>query len=187
MAKILGLDISSQRTGVAVLNKGRLLRSSFELIEPNPKKSYGERLSYFRTELRRILAKHQPEHIVIEDIFKGRNLKTFKILAMFRGVAIQTIYEETNQNPVSLMPTDARSTLDIGVGKEDAFCALVEKYKLDDFNFDDHNDIVDAIGLASALQVLIKQGHDAKSLQSLGRGKKRKRRRNKKGVSKARS
>lgn len=187
MAKILGLDISSQRTGVAVINRGRLLKSSFELIEPNPRKSYGERLSFFKNELKRVIAKHQPEHIVIEDIFKGRNLKTFKILAMFRGVAIQTIYEETNQNPVSLMPTDARATLDIGVGKEDAFCAIVEKYKLDEFNFDDHNDIVDAIGLATAVHILIKQGHDAKSLQSLRRGKKRKRRRNKKGVSKASS
>lgn len=187
MAKILGLDISSQRTGVAVINKGRLLKSSFELIEPNPRKSYGERLSFFRNEIRRIIAKHKPDHVVIEDIFKGRNLKTFKILAMFRGVAVQTIYEETNADPVSLMPTDARAILNIGLGKEDAFCAIVERYKLNDFNFDDHNDIADAIGLAFAIHTMIKQGHDARSLQSIGRRKKRKRKRNKKSVSKARS
>lgn len=184
MTKVLGFDISSRRTGVAVVNNGRLLKSSCEVIEPKVKWQYGEKLSYFKIEMKRIIQKHKPDYVIIEDIFKGRNLATFKTLAMFRGVAVQTIFEEMGTDPASIMPTDARSTIGVATGKEEAFAAITEKFKLQDFNFEDHNDIVDAIGLASAMHTLVKKGIDVKSLRSSRRRKKRKPRRNKKGVSK---
>jgi len=182
MTKILAFDISSVSTGVAVFNKGRLLKSSLSLIQPNPKaKNYGERLAYFETELRHYIQKHKPTVVAIEDIFKGRNMNTFKSLAMFRGVAIKTIYEEMKKDPVSISASEARSTLGIGIAKEEAFAALVEKYSLD-YNFEEHNDIVDAIALGLATHTLLKQGNNERSLQRTRRRKKRKRTRAKKGV-----
>lgn len=182
MTKILAFDISSRKTGTAVINKGRLLKSSFGVIEPNPKHNYGEKLTYFRDEIIKLIDKYNPDHVVIEDIFKGRNFKTFKTLAMFRGVAIQAIFYKTGKDPASLMPTDARATIGIPTTKEEAFQALVEKYKLVDFDYEEDNDIADAIGLGLAMHQLVKQGIDVKSLQSSRRRKKRKPRRNKKGV-----
>lgn len=185
MIKILGLDISSRKTGVAVISNGRLSKKSLTTIEPNSKKSYGERLSYFREELQKLVSKHNPDYIVVEDIFKGRNINTFKILAMWRGVALQIIYECTGKSPIILMPTEARAMIGAPTSKEDAFDFIINKYKLTDFNFDDHNDMVDAVGLASAMHTMIKQGIDEKSLSDSRRKKRRKRRRSKKSIQKA--
>lgn len=181
MTKILAFDISSVSTGVAVFNKGRLLKSSLTLIQPNPKKQYGERLVHFQDEIRNLIHKHNPDVVTIEDIFRGRNILTFKSLAMFRGVAIKTIYEEMGKDPVNIMAAEARSTIGVGTSKEEAFNAIVKKYTLQ-FDFDKDNDIVDAIVLGLATHNLLKQGIDERSLQRTRRKKRRKRTRNKKGV-----
>ena len=87
--KILAFDISSISTGVALIKDGYLIKKYCSTIQPNPKKSMGERLTYFVYELAEKIDQHKPDLIVIEDIFRGRNIKTFKVLAQFRGVAIQ--------------------------------------------------------------------------------------------------
>lgn len=181
MSKILGLDLSSLSTGVAVVNNGRILKKSFELIQPNGKWSYGERLKYFESEIKRLIQKHKPDHIIIEDVFKGRNAKTFKILCMFRGVAIKAIFDETGKDPINALAAQARSILDIPNTKEDAFEIINNKYKLN-LNFKKENDIVDAVVLALAAKQILKKGINEESLRSIGTGKKRKRKRNKKGV-----
>ena len=72
--KILGLDVSSISTGYCIFSNGRLTKSTCGLIQPNPKKSYGERLYTFEVELKKILKKYKPDEVIIEDIFKGRNI-----------------------------------------------------------------------------------------------------------------
>lgn len=181
MTRILAFDLSSISTGVAFFNKGRLLKSSLALIQPNPKKSYGERLSYFREELRAHIKKHKPDIITIEDVFRGRNILTFKSLCMVRGVAIQTIYEEIGKDPVSIMAAEARSTIGVGKSKEEAFDAVIDKYSLE-LDFEQDNDLADAIVLGLATHTLLKQGTDERSLQRIRRKKRGKRRRNKKSV-----
>jgi Holliday junction resolvasome RuvABC endonuclease subunit len=183
MVKILAFDISSVSTGVAFFNDGKLVKSSLTLIQPNPRaKNYGERLVYFQDNLRSLIQLHKPDTVAIEDIFKGRNMSTFKSLAMFRGVAIKTIFEEMKKDPVGLSASETRSTLEIGSSKEEAYAAMVEKYSLADFNFEEHNDIVDAIALGLAIDTLLKQGTNERSLQRTRRKKRRKRTGNKKGV-----
>jgi len=181
MTRILAFDLSSVSTGVAFFNKGRLLKSSLDLIQPNSKKQYGERLTYFREEIRKKIQQHNPDVIAIEDVFKGRNILTFKSLCAFRGVAIQIIYEEIGKDPVSIMAVEARSITKIGKSKEEAFNAMVEKYSLD-FDFEKDNDLADAIVLGLATHTLLKQGINERSLQRSRRKKRSKRRRNKKSV-----
>ena len=89
--------------------------------------------------------------VVVEDIFKGPNAKTFKTLAMFRGIAFKTVFEKLQKEPRSIMPTEARKLVGAGgVKKEDGFAFATQKYNLKDYKFETHNDITDSIVLALA-------------------------------------
>lgn len=179
--RILSFDISSVKTGYCLFNKGRLIKSSLGLITTKSKDCLGKRLADFRKEMICVIRKYKPNIIVCEEIFKGRNINTFKILACFRGVAIQTIYEEIGKDPVSIMAAEARSTIGIGKSKEEAFDAVIDKYSLE-LDFEQDNDLADAIVLGLATHTLLKQGTDERSLQRTRRKKRSKRRRNKKSV-----
>lgn len=136
----------------------------------------GERLTYFAKELASLITKHNPDHIVIEDIFRGPNIKTFKTLAMFRGVCLQVAFVIANKLPLSIMPTEARKLVGIGKTKEDAFEFVVNKYNFATYEFDSHNDVTDSIVLALAGHFFYKTGMTEKDLVA----KKRKRKRRKK-------
>jgi Holliday junction resolvasome RuvABC endonuclease subunit len=179
MAKILALDISSISTGFAVLNDGYL--DGYGIISSNTKLQYGARLVYFQNEIKQLIQLHKPTIITIEEIFKGRNMNTFKSLAMFRGIAVKTINEETGKDPVVLLAVAARAILGFGSSKEDAFKKAIPTLNLTklNFKFDLDNDIVDAIILARAVEKLLKD-NNGKPLQNSGRRKKRKPKRNKK-------
>ena len=181
MAKILAFDISALCTGVAVVNNGRILKSSFEKIEPKAKLCYGERLSLFQDAMKAIIKKHNPDDIVIEEIYKGRNAITFKVLSMFRGVAVKTIFEAIGKDPLNILAVEARSALKIPTKKEGAFDAIITKYKLK-LDFKNWNDVIDAVALGLAVHQLVKQGVDEESLRSTRRAKRRKPKRNKKSV-----
>ena len=154
---ILGLDISSSSTGYAVIKNGRWSKSrkSFGIIETNSKDSVGTRLVSFRTQLSRLIKEVKPTHIVIEDIFKQRNVNTLKLLARFSGVAIECIKRLTKKEPTIVMATRVRSTLGCGVSKQEAFDYVCNRYKLD-WAFT-QNDITDAICLALYQHELLKK------------------------------
>ena len=173
MSKILGLDVSSSSTGYCIINNGRLVKSTLGTINPNSKDPYGKRLQFFAEELIGLLKKYKPDKGVMEDIFKGPNDKTFKILAMFRGVCFLKVFEEIGNDPICVMPTEARKLVGVnGIAKEDGFEFVKNKYAFSDYKFDTHNDITDAIVLGLAGYQMEKQGIDEKSL---GRKKRKKR------------
>lgn len=155
--KILSLDLSSVTTGYCVFNNGKLNKASCGTFKTNPKQTYGQRLFQFSEEIKSLIQKHKPDQIVIEDIFRGRSVKTFKSLATFRGVAILTIFTLTGKDPLSIMAAVARKTVGAGKKKEEAFAFAKKKYKLTKYNFKEHNDIADAIilGLAACEELVI--------------------------------
>ena len=178
MTKILGLDVSSRSTGHCIINNGRLVKNTVGTINPDSKKSYGERLKYFSEELIKLLKKHRPDKVIMEDIFKGPNIITFKTLAMFRGVCFLAVFGEIGKDPLCLMPTEARKLVGApGVKKEDGFSFVIEKYSFTDYEFDTHNDQTDAIVLGLAGHEIEKQGIDEKTL---GRKKKKRKKRKRK-------
>ena len=156
--KTLGLDVSSISTGYSIVNNGQLVKSSCGLIKTNPRKQYGERLLSFETQLKELIQKQKPDNIIVEDIFKGRNMKTFKSLAMFRAIAIKVVYEELGTDPISLMASEIRSIIGVKNNKEVTFNFIVDKYKISGYNFEEHNDIVDSIALALSVHIMKKQG-----------------------------
>jgi len=184
MTKILALDVSSVSSGYAVIENGDLVKDAYGLIQPDKKLPYGARLVYFQNEIRRIIKLYNPEIIAIEDIFKGRNMLTFKSLSMFRGVAFKTIFEEINKDPVNIMAVEARSTLGLDPSKDKAFKQAIKKFKLKGFKFEKDNDVVDAIILGVAIHTLLKQGINEQSLHSSRRKKRRGSKGNKKRLPK---
>ena len=175
MTTILALDVSSASTGVCVFCEGEMVKSSLQTINPNSKKPYGERLQYFKKALEEILANYKPDKVIVEDIFRGRNIKTYKSLAMFRGVCFLTIFEAIGKDPICVMPTEARKLAGVpGITKEDGFDFAVKKYKLTEFDFENFNDITDAIVLALACCEIDNRGLSEKDL--LPKKKKRKKR-----------
>jgi Holliday junction resolvasome RuvABC endonuclease subunit len=129
MSIILALDISSIKTGYAIICDGHIIRDGYGFIEPNPKKEFGERLVYFSNKVNSLINEYKPDVVVVEDIFKGRNIKTFKSLASFRGVAIHTIYKKMKKDPVSMLAVTARSLVKIRTSKEDAFADITKRTK----------------------------------------------------------
>ncbi len=175
MTTVLGIDIASRRTGWALINNGRINKKYLGLINIKYNESMGKRLVAFEIALKELIEQYNPDEIVIEDIYKGRNAKTFKILSLFRGVAIKAIYEITGKDPISIMAIQVRKIINITNNKEIVFNTLNDKYKLD-FDFKKHNDIVDAIALCLAGHVMEKQGLSEKDLRSKKKRRKRKKR-----------
>lgn len=110
-------------------------------------------------------------------------MNTFRSLAMFRGIAVKTINEETGKDPIVLLAVEARATLGFSPSKEDAFKEATKIFKLKSFDFEKDNDIVDAIILAKAVEKLLKESN-GKPIQIVRNRKKRKSKGNKKRLSK---
>ena len=146
---ILALDLSSSSTGFAVLRKGRWNKSgaSYGLIKISPKLSLAERLVKLRDELTKLIKTVKPTFIVIEDVFKGRNIKTMKLLARFNGVAIELSRRLIKKDPMVVLAAEVRSYLECGRKKEEAFEYVCNRYNLD-WKFSKMNDVADAVCLA---------------------------------------
>lgn len=167
MSVVLGLDLSSASTGYAVLDGyGTVLEYGLIKLKHD---THGERLVEFEIQLLSVLHKWNPTLIVIEEVWRGPNPKTFKILAYYHGVAQKVIYGWNRSNAVYLMPTEARAMVGekyrvklVGKkkkkgkkakgkdSKELAFNFVKKHFDYKDFTFKTHNDITDAIVLGLA-------------------------------------
>jgi len=90
--RILGIDPGYARAGWAVLeNQGQKLKLiKFGCVETSAKLSHAERLKKLNLELEKIIKKHKPDTLAIEELFFFKNLKTAIKVAESRGVALLT-------------------------------------------------------------------------------------------------
>ena len=87
---VLGLDLSSVRSGWAIIKNGRFynrLDIDYGFISPPKKFSAGEKLTYFREILIEVLSRNIIDIICLEDVFALRNVNTLKVLCEYRGIA----------------------------------------------------------------------------------------------------
>jgi hypothetical protein len=141
MRYILSLDVSAAKTGWAVTNNGKDFITG--VIETKPKFTQAERLVLFNLELVKVLKKYQPEEIVIEDTFAGKNVRTLKILSEFAGVAKFTCKKTLGWDPVIVENTKVKSYFKART-KEDLFNFACEIFEVTDLNFKKDNDEIDA-------------------------------------------
>ena len=146
--KILGLDISTKSTGWFIAKR------SCGAIVTDHSASFEEKLVGFRVELDSLLTKYSPDLVVIEDAYYRPgfgSIHTLKALVKFAGVALELCASKGIQTEI-ITATKARKYCcgrsGEKVTKKDVFAFFVEKYDLEDWTFNKHNDITDAMALA---------------------------------------
>ena len=87
---ILGIDPGIATTGFGVIQKSgnRLVPIEWGAILTKPDQPLAERLFKLSTELTQIIAKHQPNHMSVEELFFNTNAKTALIVGQARGVIL---------------------------------------------------------------------------------------------------
>ena len=85
---ILGIDPGLSQTGYAILNtRDKNIDSAvFGCITTSPKLSLENRLSKIYQDLKKIIKKHRPDKIAIEQLFFCKNVKTALKVGQSRGV-----------------------------------------------------------------------------------------------------
>jgi len=84
--KILSIDSGVEKTGYAVFENNTYLTSG--LIKTDKSLSLPERLAMIHRFLEQIINKHQPEVIILEQIFFFRNKKTIVSVSQSQGVIL---------------------------------------------------------------------------------------------------
>lgn len=87
---ILGIDPGYGRTGYGVIEclGSRLKALDYGVIETSAKEEFSVRLKFLHQELTRIIKKHKPNLIGIEDLFFYKNVTTAIKVGQARGVII---------------------------------------------------------------------------------------------------
>lgn len=90
---ILGLDPGFARLGYGVIEKRQrsLLHIAHGSIETNALHTHVARLRYLEKALTRILKRHQPAIVAVEELFIHKNVKTAMKVGEARGVILLTI------------------------------------------------------------------------------------------------
>jgi Holliday junction resolvasome RuvABC endonuclease subunit len=139
---ILSLDISAVSTGWTFCVKDHL--RAYGIIRTEAKFSTPQRLLKFREELSKVIRKYHPSFIVVENNFAGGNIKTLKVLSEFAGVAKELSVSDGRVDPFVLNNKIVKAHFGLKK-KEEVFKYIMENYLLEkDFNYKEHNDIVDA-------------------------------------------
>jgi Holliday junction resolvasome RuvABC endonuclease subunit len=146
--KVLGLDVSTKSTGWFVT------KPSCGIIAPSADLSFEDKLVWFRIELGKVLDKHKPDVVVIEDAYYRPgfgNIHTLKALVKFAGVAQELCASKGIQTEI-ITATSARKhccgTQEGAFKKKEVFNFFKTKYNLDDWTFQKHNDVTDAMALS---------------------------------------
>lgn len=96
MKIILGIDPGTATTGFGIVKSKRkrdLVYICHGVIKTPVGMPMGERLLLLRRELKKIIATHKPNTIIIEQLFFGRNAKTAMMVGQARGVVMMTAAE----------------------------------------------------------------------------------------------
>lgn len=88
--RVLGIDCGSRSTGFAILESdGRRHKVlGYGAIRPTRCKTFADRLHYIHQELERLLEKHQPTVVAVEQVFQAFNVKSAQHLSQVRGVVL---------------------------------------------------------------------------------------------------
>ena len=95
--RILGIDPGIARCGWAVVEMVNSKSSMVNCgcIETESKNSQEKRLLKISTELTKIIKKHKPDSLAIEELFFGNNSKTVFVVGEARGIALLTAAENS--------------------------------------------------------------------------------------------
>jgi len=92
---ILGVDPGTATTGWGLIKKprtknGKIKTLDFGCIKTAPSLNDGERLKIINNELNKLIKKHQPKVLAVENIYFFKNLKTAMPVSQAKGVILLT-------------------------------------------------------------------------------------------------
>ena len=147
---IIGFDPGLGHTGYAVLNKegNNINLVQCGLISPKRNKSLSERLFTIFLETNKLLEDFNPNLVVIENVFYGKNVQSAIKLGQAKA-SIMLSSEKYNIDMVDYTPREIKQSI-VGNGaasKEQVEFMVKKIFKLDDTMLK-RNDISDAIAVA---------------------------------------
>jgi crossover junction endodeoxyribonuclease RuvC len=147
---IIGFDPGLSHTGYAVLNKegNNINLVQCGLISPKRNKSLSERLFTIFSETNKLLEDFNPNLVVIENVFYGKNVQSAIKLGQAKA-SIMLSSEKYNIDMVDYTPREIKQSI-VGNGaasKEQVEFMVKKIFKLDDSMLK-RNDISDAIAVA---------------------------------------
>jgi Holliday junction resolvasome RuvABC endonuclease subunit len=144
--KILSFDVSSVSTGWAFLSKNK---RDYGVLKTNPKEGRANRLSYFRSQVKKLLNTYKPTDIVLEDVYSGPSVKTLVVLSKFAGVLEECCFSNLKLSPY-LIHTSTVKAYFKAKNKEEVFNAIISTFEFEEkkFDFKKHNDVTDALAQA---------------------------------------
>lgn len=154
---ILSFDVSSVSTGWALILKDR--PKKYGKVTIDKRLSIPEKLLLFKLGVVKLLCEYNPDFIVIEETYM-RNVKTLKTLMQFIGILNEASLTLIGKKPVFISPNTVRSYFKVK-GKEEAFEFTNKEFKLK-MNFDEDNDITDAILQGIYYSAVLKESEDGK-------------------------
>jgi crossover junction endodeoxyribonuclease RuvC len=85
-----GIDPGSQITGYGIIekNSSKLLHIDNGVVRPGAKLPFARRLQEIHDRISSLLARYQPDIVVLEDIFVAKNVKSSIKLGQARGVTM---------------------------------------------------------------------------------------------------
>lgn len=116
---ILGVDPGIGRCGWGVIetNGSKITAIEYDCIETIPNSEIGERLFAIYNQIKKIIKKHKPDEVSVEEIFFGANSKTALTVGQARGVVLLAASE--NAVPISVYtPLQVKMAL-TGYGRAD--------------------------------------------------------------------
>lgn len=129
--KILGVDISSTCTGWALIEGDNLLDHG--KIVPTKHMTLGQKLCLFGKELSKVIEKHKPAEIAVEDVVQCSSVSVTKILSRFNGVALIEAYKYLQRDAELYEPSKWKKHLEGCTGsakKAEIQLSICKKYNL---------------------------------------------------------
>lgn len=88
---IIGIDPGTATTGFGVIKKTKKIKViDYGCITTSPDLSSGERLKKINNELNKIIKKHKPKVLAVENVYFFKNLKTAMPVSQAKGVVLLT-------------------------------------------------------------------------------------------------
>jgi len=91
--RVLGLDPSSQSTGFGIIEFANDFYKvlEFGVIKPRRREPFPERLNLIKLAVEKLIDRHKPEEVAIENPFYAQNIKTAITLGQVRGAVLVAI------------------------------------------------------------------------------------------------
>lgn len=142
--KICGIDASTKKTGISLLDDGKLIE--YRLLDFSREKDSDKRMREMCLSISELLDYYSPDLILCEDVWLSANPNTAKTLARLGG-AIYMWAILRNKELTYLIPSNWRAVVGLKTGKikrEELKEMAVHKVKKD-YGIDVTDDIAEAI------------------------------------------